>query len=314
MKTSSIEVAEQMRWMLRTKWWFNGLIALLLVCLWAPANASKNELPGITKLTKYIPERSSSALTGSQFTQLLFKTGVQHRERLIREQLLEGNIPQFLRKLKPVRLQYKKKNSRLVKGVIFVLPDYLAIGSQADFIRMPMDFHTASIVAKQFGFILPTRRIVDAIYEQSKGRFTPQPLPPGPRMCSTEYYDRHNRTIMRQQHLRGIVLGDLVAGHKKDVVLTNRLMKKPGRIAIYGWHKPCGTPIQPLSTVHGAGYADYSHGVRLVSEQVLIDGKFRSIYEIFKDPELAFLLSDEGALKGIKSSQKRITLSANLQF
>ncbi len=63
------------------------------------------------------------------------------------------------------------------------------------------------------------------------------------------------------------------AGHKKDVVITNRLTREQGRIAIYGWHQPTGIPIQPLSTVHGAGYADYSHGIRLVSDVVLIDGK-----------------------------------------
>jgi len=70
-------------------------------------------------------------------------------------------------------------------------------------------------------------------------------------------------------------------------------------VAIYGWHWPWGSPIQPLSTVHGARYADYSHGVRLVSETVLIDDEPRQISTVLEDPDLAGLLSDEGVLKGV---------------
>ena len=87
----------------------------------------------------------------------------------------------------------------------------------------------------------------------------------------------------------------MLAGHKKDVVLTNRLAAKADRIAIYGWHRDPGDPIQPLSTVHGARYADYSHGVRLVWNQVTIEGRQRSIYDVLHDPRLAPVLSYEGA-------------------
>ena len=159
-----------------------------------------------------------------------------------------------------------------------------------------MNYHTASTVANQFGFILPTRKMVDAIYEQSAYHFTPQPMTPGPQMRSTRYYQQHNRKIAQQRVSHHIPLGELVAGHKKDVVITNRLTHMPGRIAIYGWHQPDGTPIQPLSTVHGAGYADYSHGIRLVSDVALIDGKIRSVYDVLQDQQLASVLTDEGPI------------------
>ncbi len=295
-------------------WFLKILIIFVFGIQTGTANAYKIDELWSDGLTKYIPKRSPHALTGSKFVDLASRINEQQREQLIGEQLLKGNLPEFLRELKPIKLQHKKKNGRLVNGVIFVTPDYLAIGSNTDFIRIPMDFYTASLVAKQFGFILPTRRMVDAIYEQSEGHFTPQPLPPGPKMRSTRYYKHHNQKIVHQGRSRGIEPGALVSGHKKDVVITNRLAKKPGRIAIYGWHKPCGNPIQPLSTVHGAGYADYSHGVRLVSEKMLIDGKLLSIYDVLKDPELSYVLSDEGPLKGIKPGPKGILLSANLNF
>jgi hypothetical protein len=148
--------------------------------------------------------------------------------------------------------------------------------------------------------MLPTTKMVDAIYDQSAVRFRPEPMVPGPEMRSTEYYRMHNQMIKEQGLVTGFSLGKLVAGHKKDVVVTNRLAAEPGKIAIYGWHRYRGDPIQPLSTVHGARYADYSHGIRLVSDIVLIDGRYESIYRILEDPSLADVLSDEGAIGNLE--------------
>jgi len=44
---------------------------------------------------------------------------------------------------------------------------------------------------------------------------------------------------------------------------------------------------------------DYSHGIRLVSDTVLIDGEPRSIYEVLEDPKLAAIVSDEGPIRKI---------------
>ena len=91
--------------------------------------------------------------------------------------------------------------------------------------------------------------------------------------------------------------GPLVAGHKKDIVTTNRLKEKPNRVAIYGWHKLDGKPIQPLTIVHGDTYVDYSHGVRLVAREVLLDGRAAQIEDVLRDPALAPLLSAEGPIR-----------------
>ncbi len=88
-----------------------------------------------------------------------------------------------------------------------------------------------------------------------------------------------------------------MSGHKKDVVLTTRLRNHSDRIAIYGWQRRNGKPIQPLSTVHEDRYADYSHGIRLVCETVWIDGEPRSLYETLKSFELAQLLTYEKVFK-----------------
>jgi hypothetical protein len=64
---------------------------------------------------------------------------------------------------------------------------------------------------------------------------------------------------------------------------TNRPWSNPGRVAIYGWHRPDGNPIQPLNTVHGIRYADYSQGVRLVSDTAYVGGKATPLLTLLQD-------------------------------
>jgi hypothetical protein len=53
--------------------------------------------------------------------------------------------------------------------------------------------------------------------------------------------------------------------------------------------------------VHGARYADYSHGVRLVSVVAFVNGQARSIFDILEDPSLASIVSDEGPILHLTS-------------
>ena len=244
-----------------------------------------------------IPDRLPTAITGSQFA--LQTTGMTGRERqkAALEELLAGNVPSFLRRLKPVRLSWRMSDGRAIDAIIWVTPDYLAIGSDEDFLRIPLSYPSAVQAAKAFGCILPTRKMVDAVYEQSACHLQPDPMPPGPMMRSSEYYLKHQQMIQAREEEAGCVLGDLVSGHKKDVILSNRLNRKPGRVAIYGWHRPNGIPIQPLSTVHGERYADYSHGIRLVHEVVWINDEPRSILAVLQDSRTAPVLTYEGRIK-----------------
>jgi len=272
-----------------------SLFFLFVNCLAA------GDLTGLLpQLTAKIPPRTRAALTGSEFAKYVSGMDPHRREQAILDQVLAGDIPSFLKKLVPVELRYEQANGKPVRATIFVAPDYLAIGSNQDFLRIPMNLDTAKAVVDRLGFILPTRKMVDAIYRQAAYHFAPQPLPAGPEMRSTGFYARHNEMVNEQAAALGIPLGALVSGDKKDVVLSNRLVTHPGQIAIYGWHRPTGAPIQPLSTVHGAHYADYSHGIRLVSRKVLVDGDLRSISDVLQDPVLSKLLSDEGPIRNLR--------------
>ncbi len=241
-----------------------------------------------------IPPRPAGAVTGGEFARRTAGLSGSERQAAALAEILRGNVPGFLRRLVPVRLARELLAGETAEVWVWVSPDYLAIGNEEDFLRMPLTYYSATTVADRFGCVLPTTRIVDAVYDQSSYHLLPDPLPPGPKMRSSEYYLRHRELIRRQR--QGIPAGALLAGHKKDVVLTRRLASRANRIAIYGWHRPNRKPIQPLSTIHEARYADYSHGVRLVWGTVLVDGDRRSIYEILADPRLAPILSDEGQL------------------
>ena len=58
-------------------------------------------------------------------------------------------------------------------GTIEVMPDYLAVGSDDDFVRMPMTPQTAQQIADLFGCMLPTRKMVDAIDAAAEVRLAP---------------------------------------------------------------------------------------------------------------------------------------------
>lgn len=106
----------------------------------------------------------------------------------------------------------------------------------------------------------------------------------------------HDRRVRVQRARHAAPAGTIVAGHKKDVVITAKLASLPGRVAIYGWHRPDGRPIQPLYTGHSDRWVDYSHGVRLVNRAVLVDGITRDMADVLRDSTLAALLSDDGVI------------------
>jgi hypothetical protein len=249
------------------------------------------------ELTARLASRAPSALAGAAFIASIENLETEEREAAIVSEVLSGNVPSFLRTLVPVVVNGSFRQwHEPVAAIVCVMPDYLAIGSDQDFVRIPMNLRSSTTIARALGFILPTGKIVDAIHAQAAYRFQPQPLKPGPQMILPDYFLVHEKRIRSQGLRDGAPLGALLAGHKKDVVLSNLLNRRDGRLAIYGWHERDGSPIQPLSTAHHAGYADYSHGIRLVSASVEIAGLRYSAYDVLQDGRRAELLSSEGAI------------------
>lgn len=207
-------------------------------------------------------------------------------------QILGGNVPDFERRL--VRVPLAAAGRIQARGAVWVLPDYLAIGSDDDFVRMPMAARTAQRIARALGCSLPTPHLVDAVYEAAPGKLTSPSLPAGGGMTHVGYFEAHEKAVEERRHAAGLAVGVLTAGHKKDIVITKRLRVAPGRLAIYGWFREDGSPIQPVSTIHDDDYVDYTNGVRLVLGTMEVDGVERSLGSVMADETLWPLVSDEG--------------------
>ncbi len=261
----------------------------------ASGATSKPTRCALDKITT-LPARSAGSRPGSGFVQDVRHLSGAVRDAAVTEQVMAGNVPDFLRTLVPVTLSGTRPEGQRIDVEICVTPDYLAVGNNADFVRVPVGLPAAASIATDLGFMLPTTKMVDAIYAQADVHLPPAPMPPTAQMASTDYFWRHQATVEEQRVRAGQVATALSAGQKKDIVLSNRLRSKAGRVAIYGWHRPNGQPIQPLSTVHGAYYADYSHGLRLVSSTAFVNGTPYPLAEILEDPQLSQIVSGEGPI------------------
>lgn len=237
-----------------------------------------------------LPSRPADAPDGTSLVRLVAGLPLAQREERLAAEFLRGNVPSFLRRLQPVTLRHQGH-----VAILHVTPDYAAVGSDDDFFLTPLTPGTAARLAAATGCVLPTRRVVDAIHAAAAVRLQPVPLPPGPAMTTVVEFSRHNDIIRTQRLARvpGAPWGSLTAGHKKDVVQTPRLAATPGRVALYGWHRTNGTPIQPLYLGHTNTWVDYSHGVRLVQAALLLDGAPGTVASVLADPALAPLLSDD---------------------
>jgi hypothetical protein len=249
-----------------------------------------------------LPPRQASAPTGTAFAQSIAALPLAEREEKILAQVKSGNVPPFLRKLVAVSV-----SAANVEATYLVAPDYLAIGSDDDYFRTPLTPQTAQAIADRLDCVLPTPKMVDDIYAKATVKLAPAPIPPSPAMTTVGVFLRHNEMVRAQRGARSP--GPLVAGHKKDVVISNKVFAAPAKVAIYGWHKPGGKPIQPLYTGHTALWVDYSHGIRLVSRRMIVDGVAKTVDEVLADPRLSALLSNEGVMRQARYPRPDLALS-----
>lgn len=235
------------------------------------------------------PERKTG-LRGSEFYRLAAAMNWQARDSFVLREVLEGNIPGFMREFVPVQLSMTNPvNGSAVKALVWVSPDYLSVGNNEDWARINITPRAAQRIADSFHCFLPTRKIVDAVYAAATVKLEPVPM----------YAFRDSTATMWQHHL--IIEGQrkgrkgLIAGIKKDVVISGKVTRdpKPDRVAIYGWHKPDGKPIQPLYTGHVYWWVDYSQGIRLVYRKIKINGNWMDYTEVLKHPVYRGLLCDE---------------------
>ena len=224
------------------------------------------------------PERASST-TGNEFYHKAFAMKWAARDSFALKEVLAGNVPGFLKEFVPISVSITDSSTgKNISATYYVSPDYLSIGNDKDWARINITPQAAQRIADSFHCFLPTRKMVDDIYKAATVKLEPVPM----------YAFRDSTPTMWHHHL--IVEGQrkgrkgLIAGILKDVVISGKISRdaKPDRVAIYGWHKLDGKPIQPLYTGHINWWVDYSQGIRLVYRKIKVEGKHMPSIPFFK--------------------------------
>lgn len=164
-----------------------------------------------------------------------------------------------------------------------VADDYLA----------PMPVLQAQPALDELEAIFPTRKIVEKVHAAAPVKLPFRAMNPdveGVGRASAEMIRRHQALTERDRAGRA----GLASGHQKDYVLAKTM--PAGKCVIYGGRYASGALVQPLSSIHGASYFDYSHGTRAVSKWATLDGREASLEDILRDPAVAGIVSDEGTL------------------
>ncbi|WP_461790770.1 hypothetical protein [Pedobacter sp.] len=253
-----------------------------------------------TQQLKFV-KRKANALSGSEFAKSIADTSLtlEAREQIIFTEVKNGNVPDFYRKPTTINIT-QTISGKLYQLSFQVAPDYLLIGNDEDFFYTPTTPMLAQKIASLSKAMLPTKKMVDDIYSNALIRLAPQPIPPSKLMTTVPVFIAHNNIVIKQldslkkRHLQS----ELTGGHKKDIIISNKIYGQPTpRVVIYGWHKLDGKAIQPVYNKHTNTWADYSHGVRLVLNDAILNGKKVKLSAILKDPLLHILLSDEGIIE-----------------
>ncbi len=228
-------------------------------------------------------------LTGSAFYEKVNQFSWKQRDSLAITEILLGNYPDFIRKFVPIESSMTDSNGVTNKAIFYVTADYVLIGTNKNWARVPLTPMAAQQIADSLHCFLPTKKMVDLIYEQAIVKLEPKPLTQN-RDSSTTMF-QHHKIIEEQRNGRK----GLIAGIKKDIILTQQLLQpnKAKKVAIYGWHQLNGKPIQPIYTGHVNWYVDYSHGIRLIARKIIINGKAMDYKEVLSHPVYSKLICDE---------------------
>ncbi|MDA0875657.1 MAG: hypothetical protein O3C45_11440, partial [Bacteroidetes bacterium] len=110
-----------------------------------------------------VAERSEGALPASALVQEWQGLEREERESRAVSEILAGNVPSWLRTVHWLTVDIAGADGSL-RVELGVLPDYLAVGSDDDFLWIPLSPQAAQRIADATGMLLPTPFLVDAIW------------------------------------------------------------------------------------------------------------------------------------------------------
>jgi len=248
--------------------------------------------------TLNLPARQTNALSGSQFEATIASStlSLTNREDMIYTQVSAGNVPNFYRTFVAVT-STATIGTATQSVTYYVAPDYLAIGCDTNYFLMPMSPMLATKIGDLTGTTLPTSKMVGDIWAAATVKLAPQPLTAGQLMSTVPFFAHHDSIVGQQRATFSNPLGSLTSGDKKDVIISDTIYAIANRVVIYGWYYQNGNYIQPVTNVHADTYMDYSHGIRLVQNNCMLNGTTpTTIQAILESPTLNPLLAHGGVV------------------
>lgn len=225
------------------------------------------------------------------------------RHHLVLAQVAEQNMPDSWDDWVTVTV-----NGR--KGTVLefdVSPHGLRIGTNDDWVEVPLDGPHSAAAADMLGARLATAWMVGQIYEaaRSKGRvaryFAATQIarslgyddwdpnaPDGAKMMSAEFFERRNALLREWLQKNEVDDSVLVAGYFKCVVPPVDGVTRPGGLEMLGGYDDAGSRIQPLSGgFHEQSFYDYSQNLRLAKEPLRVDGRSMTLEEFWGNSSYA---------------------------
>ncbi len=274
-----------------------------------PPPRAKEGMPGGREFLKSLKDQSGSF-------------SPEQREIAILEQLKQGNVPEFCRHFASLTLHDKVKN---VTGTLEVMIDYIAIGNDDDYVRVPLSGLTMQKVADAWGCAIPTRKVVQEAYEQATNKLVAHNL--GFWQHGSMWQASNWAIMLHDDIIQGKYVCErgtkgppeaagrvemafelnhkgkcqlppphpltLSSGHRKEVIIHPDDLSV--HLAFYGWFQADGKAIQGAGGCkHGPAFADCSHGNRLCAPTLLVNGKTMSYADVLQDKDQFGVLSDAG--------------------
>ena len=144
-----------------------------------------------------LPERRKDAWSGTEFARQIESLSRIEREKAVVEAILSGNVPTFSKTLKPVEVT-EVIDGKAYTLLLFVTADYMAIGSDDDYLYVPLTPLAAQYLASKLNCVLPTKKVIDTIYHQAGLKLTPQPIAPSDSMTTVPVFVQHTDSIKQQ--------------------------------------------------------------------------------------------------------------------
>lgn len=227
-----------------------------------------------------------------------FPSSISDRENFILDQIKLGNFS-----YQTSEVSYEEKGNKVT---FRVMSDALKIEG----IRVNASARLLQKIADVTGLSMLTPKMADIVYNYTKLRIGPKPRPISSSNAAMISHSQDVDKALKALPEYDPSLNQLVDTVGKYWVLCNKV--KNDRAATYGWHFvgssymgitgfPCESKmpyrcIQNATVGHDDWHVDYSQTVRLACKDVLVNDQPMNLLDLWKNPEMCYLVSHEGPL------------------